>query len=90
MTAFLALAKLRSSDLNSFLTSNTDLNAFGPFQHRGRLGSDTCLSDLLRPPLSCKARVSIVQCLFLEKFMDIRTNHGRNIPQKQQLGMAEQ
>lgn len=88
--AFLALAKLRKNDLNSFLTSNTDLNAFGPFQHRGRLGSDTCLSDLLRPPLSCKAsRVSIVQCSFLENFMETRTNRGRNIPQKQQLGMAE-
>jgi hypothetical protein len=70
MAAFLALAKLRNIDLNSFLTSNTDLNAFCPFQHRGRVGSDTCLSDLLRPPLSCKARVSKVQCLFLDK------NHG--------------
>jgi len=75
MTAFLALGKLRDSGLNSFLTSNTDLNAFCPFQHRGSSGSDTCLSDLLRPPLSCKVRVPLVYCLFPQKSMGIGTHH---------------
>jgi hypothetical protein len=83
------LAKLRNSDLNSFLTSNTDLNAFCPFQHRGKLGSDTCLRDLLRPPLSCN--VSIYSALhFFFRRMEIRICHGRNLPQQQQLGMAGQ
>jgi hypothetical protein len=71
--AALPLAKLRNSDLNSFLTSNTDLNVFCPFQHRGKLGSDTCFSDLVRAPLSCLVSMSFSWHFF--QFMEIRMCH---------------
>jgi hypothetical protein len=54
MRAFLPLEKLRTNDLNSFLTSRMDLNGFFPFQHSGKEGSDTSFRVLLRSPLSCK------------------------------------
>ena len=52
---------IRKSDLNSFLMSDTDLNTFCPFQQRGRLGSDTFVSDLLRPALSYKTSILILE-----------------------------
>ena len=67
MSAFLPLEKLKTNDLNSFLTSSTDLNGFFPFQHRGREGSDTSFSVLLRSPLSCK-RQNHVSFMFLQKY----------------------